>query len=316
VDLVGNWLTRSDYEGDARSEAVAFSIGNIGYVGTGYNYNNDERLKDFWAYDADQNYWRQIADLDTAASSDKVAEARSGAVAFAAAGKGYVGTGSNGQKLLNDFWVYDPENNTWNAIAPFIGSARSHAVAFSINNIGYVGTGNDGSDLKDFYAYNPGNDTWEQKISYQSKVKEAVGFVLDGMGYICTGYHNGYNTDLYMYNPTDNTWTKKKDIDNVSDESYDDSYAIKRSKAVAFTVGTKAYVTSGDYSGIKIDVWEYDATTDLWTTRTNFEGSPRKDAVAFSTANGNGFVATGLSGTTNYDDLWEFKPTDPYVKND
>ena len=53
VVLVGNWLEDSDYDGDARADAVAFSIGNIGYVGTGYN--GDDLLKDFYAYDADRD---------------------------------------------------------------------------------------------------------------------------------------------------------------------------------------------------------------------------------------------------------------------
>src|SRR4030042_1121939 len=62
VDLVGNWIELSDFEGVPRSDAVAFAIGTKGYVGTGYNAE-DERLKDFWEYDPDQNTWNQNADF-------------------------------------------------------------------------------------------------------------------------------------------------------------------------------------------------------------------------------------------------------------
>jgi hypothetical protein len=307
VALVGNWLERKDFEGDARSEAVAFAIGNVGYVGLGYN--GEDRLKDFWAYDADRNNWTQIADFDSSA--------RTAAVAFSAAGKGYVGTGYDGKTKLADFEAYNPVTNTWDkSIADFEGSARYAAVAFSIDNIGYVGTGYDGSDLMDFWAYNPETDSWEQKNSFQSKVQEAVGFVLNGKGYITTGYHNTYNLDFYMYDPANDTWTEKRKIGNVSDESYDDKYTIQRKKAVAFTVGSKAYITTGDVGSTKSDVWEYDAATDLWTARTDFEGTGRKDAVAFSTEDGRGYVAVGISGSTYFDDIWEFKPTEKFNEDD
>ena len=75
---------------------------------------------------------------------------------FSAAGKGYVGTGYDGEQRINDFWQYDPGTNTWAQKADFGGSARYGAVAFSINDIGYVGTGYDGNYLKDFWAYDPG----------------------------------------------------------------------------------------------------------------------------------------------------------------
>jgi N-acetylneuraminic acid mutarotase len=307
VDLIGNWVVRSDFEGDSRSDAVAFSIGNVGYVGTGLVDN--EAVSDFWSYNADDDNWTEVASLpDTAA--------RNGAVAFSAAGKGYVGTGYNGTKKLNDFWAFDPDANTWDTITRFKGSARYGAVAFSINDIGYMGTGYDGSNLKDFWAYDPATDDWSQKTSYQSKVRDAVGFVLNNKGYICTGFGNEYENNFYMFDAENNTWTVKRKIANVSDDSYDDDYTIVRQKAVAFLVGTKAYIATGDKSGIVNDVWEYDAVTDLWVARTNFEGSPRKDAVAFTTEDGRGFITTGLSSNTAYDDTWEFKPLEPYNNED
>ena len=86
---------------------------------------------------------------------------------------------------------------------------------------------------------------------------------------------------------------------------------------MAFTIGGRAYVTTGERSGAKNDVWEYDPATDLWIAKTNFEGSPRTNAVAFTTASGRGFVTTGTNGATAYfDDLYEFKPLDDYNEDD
>jgi N-acetylneuraminic acid mutarotase len=306
--LVGNWVEQSDFEGVARSDAAAFSIGNIAYVGTGYD--GEERLTDFWSYDAAKNSWTQIADFP--------GQARNAAVGFSAAGKGYVGTGYNGEDRVKDFWQYDPGTNTWAQKADFGGSGRYGAVAFSINDIGYVGTGYDGNYLKDFWAYDPGSDTWTQKTSFGgSKIRDAVGFVINGMGYICTGINNGaYENEFYMYDPGNDIWNVKRKLSNVSDDSYDDDYTIVRSNAVAFVMNGKAYVATGTIGSLKNDVWEYDPGADLWKSKTNFEGTTRTDAVAFSTDDGRAFITTGKSSSNQFDDIWEFKPNDVYDKED
>lgn len=305
IELVGNWIDLSDFEGVARSDAVSFTIGELGYVGTGYD--GDYRLKDFWVYDSDRNYWTQIADFPGVA--------RNAAVAFAVKGKGYVGTGYNGQDKLKDFWAYDPATDTWEQKADFEGTARYGAIAINIDTLGYVGTGYDGNYLKDFWAYYPEADTWVQKVSVAgSKRRDAVAFVIGGKAYVCTGYNNGvYENDLLEYNPQQDLWTEKRKISNVSDEKYDDAYTIVRSNAVAFSIGNKAYLTTGGSPTTQNDTWEYDPVTDTWEPKTSFEGVQRLDAVAFSTGNNSkGFITTGRSGSNQLDDIWEFKPNDPY----
>jgi hypothetical protein len=81
-ELVGNWVELSDFDGIPRSDAVGFSIGTKGYLGTGYD--GTERLKDFWEYDPGRNAWTQKADLPGVA--------RNGATGFATDTKGYLGT--------------------------------------------------------------------------------------------------------------------------------------------------------------------------------------------------------------------------------
>jgi N-acetylneuraminic acid mutarotase len=310
-DLIGNWIELTDLIGNARYEAVSFTIGEIGYIGTGYD--GEDRLKDFYAYDASSNNWSVIAEPPAGFV------ARISGIAFAASGKGYVGFGKDNNSELGDLWVYNPGLNTWDAvIADDAPPARYGAVAFTIDNIGYVGTGYNGNPLSDFYAYNPSTNTWTQKAYYPSKVKEAVAFVLDNKGYICTGDKNGTAiSDFYMYDPSSNVWSLKRNIADVSDDSYDDDYSIVRKQAVAFTIGGKAYVTLGNNGSLKKDCWEYDPLTDLWTDRTSFEGTGRNDACSFTTASGRGFVVSGATGSSGYfDDLWEFKPTEELNEDD
>lgn len=89
-----------------------------------------------------------------------------------------------------------------------------------------------------------------------------------------------------------------------------------RSNAVAFTIGSKAYIGLGTFLGMSYfnDFYEYDPIADTWTQKANFPVGPRADAVAFS-INGKGYVATGGNGVTVNYDMWEYDPvTDTWTQ--
>lgn len=311
-DLVGNWVQRSVLDGIARSSAVAFTIGDNAYVGTGFNGTESTRLKDFWQYDTEKDMWSPIADFP--------GDARTGAVAFSINGKGYVGTGyakvtntdgTTEMAKMKDFYEYDPTNDTWTRIADFAGSGRYGAVAFSIDGYGYVGTGYDGNVLKDFYRYDPSANTWTAVASIRgSKRQDAVAFVLNGKAYVVTGIANGKAvTDFYEYDPATDYWTEKREIADVSSDSYDDDYTIAGYYCAAFTIDGKGYVATGGAGSAGAATWEYNPLTDLWEEKSNFEGSSRTYGVGF-TINERGYLTTGRTSGSGYyfDDLWEFFP--------
>ena len=307
-DLGGNWIASSDFDGNARSEAVSFTIGTKTYLAMGTTSTN--RFSDLWEYDNKLKYWTQKASLP--------ASARNSAFAFSINGKGYVGTGYDGVNYLSDFWEYDPATDRWTQKKDFGGSARYDAVAFSLNNKGYVCSGFDGNYLKDLWEYNPSSDTWTQKASLGgSKRSAAMSFVLNGKAYVVSGNNNGSTlNDLWVYDGSADTWTQKRKISNSSDDSYDDKYStISRFNGVAFIMGSKAYITGGENGSMVNTTWEYDDANDLWTEKTSFEGSPRTGAAAFSLEN-RGFVLTGRNGSLSYDNMYEFHPGEEYNKND
>ncbi len=309
-DLIGNWIECSVFEGIPRSDAVGFAIGNKGYIGTGYNGQEDERLVDFWEYDADRDTWTQKAVFPGAA--------RNSAVGFSTDSRGYIGTGYDGRDKLGDFWEYDPGTNAWTRKADFGGSARYGAVGFTINNKCYIGTGYDGYYLQDFWEYDPSTDTWVQKTSVGgNKRRDAVGFALNGKGFICTGIDNGtYENDFWEYDPAADSWTKKNSITDVSDESFDDGYtSIRGINKAAFSLNGKAYLATGGEGSAGTIVWEYDPVMDLWEQKTAYEGSGRADAVAFAIGN-RGYVATGRSSSYYFDDIWAFDPAAEYNEGD
>ena len=105
-----------------------------------------------------------------------------------------------------------------------------------------------------------------------------------------------------------------------SDDDYDDDYAIARLGTVSFVIDGRGYIATGTRSGVTSDYWVYDPGEDLWygdsdddyTPLTSVHnvssgGSSRAYAVSFSTGK-RGFVLTGASGTSYFDDVYELLP--------
>ena len=298
-DLVGNWKKSSDFDGNARSEAVSFVIGDSVYLTTGTT--DRDRFKDLWVYSLSRQYWSQRADLPGVA--------RNSAIGFAIGTKGYVGTGYDGSNKLNDFWEYNPASNSWTQKADFTGGGRYEASAFAVNNMGYVTCGFDGNYLKDLYQYNPVTNLWTQKASIGgSKRSAAMTFVLNNQAYVCSGTNNGAAlNDLWVYDSGLDTWTERRKVSNATDDEYDDDYAIPRSNGVAFVLGDYAYISLGENSSMLADTWEYHPADDIWVQKTSFESTTRIGAAAF-TVNSRAFILTGRSGSISFDNMYEFQP--------
>ena len=307
----GNWVRRSDYEGDTRSGAVSFTIDGFAYVGLGSD--GDDYFKDFWRYDPERNFWQEVAEFP--------GEGRISAVAFSLEGKGYVGTGFNTdlqEEELRDFWEYNPTEDTWTRVSDFGGSARFSAVAFTLNNKGYVGTGYDGSFLKDFWTYDPTTDTWEQTVSlFGSKRENAIAFVINGIAYVGSGINNNqFLYDFWAFDPENESW---EDLAlNDDDDDYDEFIsAMERDDAVSFIIDDVAYIGTGrGSSSFLANVIAFDPLTNRWQDGfTFFEGTSRAAAVGF-TLNNKGYIVTGRSGSSRHDDIWEFRPADEFDEFD
>ncbi|CAN5756642.1 hypothetical protein BH11BAC4_BH11BAC4_01340 [soil metagenome] len=278
-----------------RGNAVGFSIGNKGYIGTGDD--GTLKRKDFWEYDPALNSWTQKADFG--------GTARNGAVGFSIGTKGYVGTGNEGNLNRKDFWEYDPALNTWTQKTDFDGTERTNAVGFSIGTKGYIGTGiNSVTHFKDFWEFDPSTDAWTQKTDFGGTARLwAVGFSINTKGYIGTGEESVTvtNKDFWEYDPVSNTWTQKTNFGGTA-----------RRMAVGFGIGTKGYIGTGVnnvFGGFKKDFWEYDPGLNIWTQKADFSGTARNAAVGFSIGT-KGYIGTGdEEGTFNRTrDFWEYTP--------
>jgi N-acetylneuraminic acid mutarotase len=311
---VGNWSKTTPFKGVPRSGAVSFTIGTKVFVGLGYD--GDDYLSDFYVLDITTGYWETLDPFP--------GTLRERAVAFSVNGKGYIGLGYNrdlDDEELGDFWVFDPnagEGLQWSdeGAKDFEGTARYNAIGFALGSNGYVGTGYDGDKYNsDFWRFNPEANEWEEIQGYPGeKIEEGLAFIVNDKAYVCTGRNNGsYNKDFWEFSVSgDNvSWTSRTPDD---EEDYYDEFtaAVARHDAVAFTMGTRAFIVGGVVSSATSKaVYQFDATTMVWESKTEFEGSARSLAIGY-VLDGRAFVGTGQNGSSRYDDIWEFKPDEDY----
>ncbi|HLI92782.1 MAG TPA: hypothetical protein VKU83_04210, partial [Puia sp.] len=283
----GSWTSVTDFPGQARSNAVAFSIGNTGYLGGGLANDGFTPLNDYYSYTAGSG-WTQI---DSLVDQYGNSHPRYDAVAFSFDTTAFVMTGTDNYNYFNDIYRYSPTTNSWIALPAMPGSKRSGAITWVYKGQGYLLTGytngskwSSGTQCYDFWRF-----------TYKSDVDTGM-------------------------------WGRLHDIFNTNAGTFDDGYAnIIRVHGVGFIElgtanGDKGYVTLGSVNGGDVTfTWEYDFATDLWNEKTPYEGAARTGAVGFSLQNQTrGFVATGLNqgSTAAYSDCEEFFPTQVYNQYD
>jgi N-acetylneuraminic acid mutarotase len=235
------WTQTADFPGAPRSDAAGFSIGNFGYVGTGWDsytiYN------DFYQYDPAQNVWTRKADFTGGPRYD--------AVAFGVQGKGYIGTGFN-IYWMNDFYRYDPDQNSWSLTPGTSGnfSKRRSAVAFVYMDRAYIVTGsNSGGMVRDFWRFDPSqpeewyrlsdiiNDssaTFDDGYSDIERESAAV-FVNGAQAFLTTGDNTSMISTTWAYDIVSDRWSRRTAYPRAS-----------RNGAVSFTVSGRSFLGTGN----------------------------------------------------------------------
>ncbi len=187
------WNTRATFPaGRGRMSAVGVTIGNRGYIGTGFDLA-ERALNDFWEYDPVSNSWAQKTSLP--------GSSRCYATAFAIDDKIYIGLGNNGTAYLKDWWEYTPSTDTWRRMEDLAGDARTGAMGFSVNGKGYIigGISYTFSPLRDIWEFDPIQNTWTQLDRFPGSSRGyGVSFVINNKGYIAAGTSaEGYLFDLW-----------------------------------------------------------------------------------------------------------------------
>ena len=293
------WTKKNDFLGGKRERAVAFSIGDYGYLGTGVD-TAEVILKDFWQYDPASDSWTQKADVPGSPRRD--------AVAFVADNKGYVGTGIDNDESfsgtkLKDFWEYDPTTNTWLQIADYPGVGGNgvyFATAFSVDSKGYVCCGKIGpnSYSNQLWEYKPSINQWTQRANFPGGVRyQLSSFTVGYDAFVGLGANQDvFKKDFWKYNAGTNQWTAIADLP-----------ASERGSACTFTIGSRGYVCLGSDGGLLDDLWEYNPVSNYWAVRATFGGSERKNAIGFAVG-GKAYVGTGKGFSGKKASIEEYTP--------
>ena len=293
------WTKKNDFGGGKRERAVAFAIGEFGYVATGLD-TAENVLKDLWKYDPSMDSWAQMADLPGAGRRD--------AVGFSLGNKGYVGTGVDNEASivglkLKDFYEYDPATNSWIQKADFPGASGNgiyFAAGFEIDSKGYVCGGKVGPNQysAQLWEYKPSIDQWTSRAPFPGGMRyQLTAFSIGNKGYVGLGANQDvFKKDFWAYNPGSNQWTPIADLPGS-----------ERGSATAFSIENRGFVCIGTNGGFLDDLWEYNSVTNEWSVRASFGGSERKNAVSF-VLNGKAYVGTGKGYSGKKDGMEEYTP--------
>lgn len=291
------WTKKADYTGLKRERAVAFTINDYAYVGTGVDTAEQVR-KDFWKYDPIFDSWTQISDFP--------GSARRNAVAFTANDMGYVGTGIDNSEatlgtILTDFWEYNPTTNTWSYETDYPSTPVYFATGFSVENKGYVVCGKRGPNnyCASLFQYDPLTGIWSQGPDFPGGVRyQLSSFVIENSAYVGLGTDQDmYRNDIWQYKPSQNQWTEKASLP-----------ASERSGSHTFTLGYFGYVCMGTNGGYLDDLWEYNPYDNSWSVKCDYGGTKRKNGVGFALL-GKGYIGTGKGYSGKKQSFHEYTPS-------
>ncbi|MCX6270411.1 MAG: T9SS type A sorting domain-containing protein [Bacteroidetes bacterium] len=126
---------------------TAFPILDKGYI---FEYSSNQGYPNkLWEWNSVTDTWQQKASLP--------AIIRFGSASFSFNDRGYVMGGLYDNYpfvTLNDFWMYNPQIDSWSQLADFGGWGRGYAIPFVIGDIAYIGLGvGTGIGFTDLWSY-------------------------------------------------------------------------------------------------------------------------------------------------------------------
>lgn len=252
-----------------------------------------------WFNGSSQAQWEQAADLP--------GSARHHPVTFSIDGFGYVLTGmTNGSRLLNDFYRYDPSDDSWTTKTNFPGAARSFSYGVAHGGKAYVGFGLSSSGyLNDLWEYDPTSDSWKQLATCGCAGRRHPAMLVTDNGKLFVGMGDNGSGDLndwWEYDIASNTWTQRPSLPGPV-----------RHHPYYFAIGNEAYVGFG-HSGRNIykDFYVYQTSDNSWTKLADFPGEERVAGAQFD-HKGLGFIISGEGVDHQNLDYGEFYSYDPIL---
>ena len=223
--------------------------------------------------------------------------------AFSFDDMGYIVAGNSDSGMRDDFYQYDPVNDSWTELTPFPGAARGFAIGDTWDGKAYFGFGYDGTSLlNDLWVFDPSNMSWTELASCPcaERTHPAMiahnGKVFVGLG---GGGSLGNLKDWWEYDIASNTWSQKDDLPSLG-----------RHHPYQFGIGDYVYTGFGHGDGIFNDWFRYDIAVETWTQVATLPAEGRVAGTQFS-YDGLGYVLSGDGddhGSMNTGEFWAYDP--------
>lgn len=226
---------------------------------------------------------------------------RSAPVSFAYNDFGYVGGASF--LITDDFWKYDPDQDTWTQLADMGDAARSEPASFVLGENLYVLCGQDQNQnlLKSVMKYNFSSNSWVKMKDFGGVARyAATAFVVNNTAYFGFGEGENYSylKDFWKYNDATDDWTQLSDFDGKA-----------RRNAFAFTIQDKVYLGGSSRSEYK-DFWIFDSSLETWSQIGDVPFASVYDLPTFVIDEKAYVVSNELGSefTERKTHLWQFDP--------
>ena len=223
--------------------------------------------------------------------------------AFSFDDMGYIVAGNSDSGMRDDFYQYDPVNDSWTELTSFPGAARGFAIGDTWDGKAYFGFGYDGTSLlNDLWVFDPSNMSWTELASCPcaERTHPAMiahnGKVFVGLG---GGGSLGNLKDWWEYDIASNTWSQKDDLPSLG-----------RHHPYQFGIGDYVYTGFGHGDGIFNDWFRYDIAGETWTQVATLPAEGRVAGTQFS-YDGLGYVLSGDGddhGSMNTGEFWAYDP--------
>ena len=260
-----------------RHHPVTFSDGWTGYVGLGSHF--DGYHQDFYRYA--QGNWTAVEEEYPFALGYAYGVSSFGVRTHDADYKpshAYIGFGQTTDNTYpTSFYRFNFEDETFTALAEFIGAGRKHpALVITVNDetgedeFIYVGCGSNGDgNLKDWYQYNINSDVWLQLDDLPGEERHhPFYFSIDNQAFVGFGHGDSDPNlnilkDFYVYGPQNSS------ISSSSWRRLDDFPGEARVAGTQFSYAGQGYILSGDGDNHGWmptgELWVYNPLTDHWT---------------------------------------------------